>query len=84
SAATRTLKVSSCGSGELLFASAFLFAASPSCEGGEKRTTAKNKYPQLLSAKRLRNMFTANQMQVVAQKQRCGRWYYKWRSQPHS
>jgi len=27
----------------MFFASAFLFAASVSCEGGEKRTTAKNK-----------------------------------------
>ena len=42
-AATKRLKVGSCGSGELFFAFAFLFTASISCEGGEKRTTAKNK-----------------------------------------
>jgi hypothetical protein len=30
------LQVGSCGSGELFFACTFLFAASPSCEGGEK------------------------------------------------
>jgi hypothetical protein len=31
----------------LFFALAFLFTASVSCEGGEKRTTAKNKGPDL-------------------------------------
>jgi len=31
----------------MFFASAFLFAASVSCEGGEKRTTAKNKRPKV-------------------------------------
>jgi hypothetical protein len=39
------VKVGSCESGELFFTCAFLFAASVSCEGGEKRTTAKNKRP---------------------------------------
>jgi len=43
SAATKILKVGSCRSGELFFASAFLFTASAFGEGGEKRTTAKNK-----------------------------------------
>ena len=47
-AATKRLKIGSCGSGELFFAFAFLFAASVSCEGGEKRTTAKNKRPKVL------------------------------------
>jgi len=42
-AATKRLKVGSCRSGELFFASAFLFTASAFGEGGEKRTTAKNK-----------------------------------------
>jgi hypothetical protein len=42
-AATKRLKGGSCESGELFFAYAFLFAASVSCEGGEKRTTVKNK-----------------------------------------
>jgi hypothetical protein len=32
----------------MLSAFAFLFAASSSCEGGEKRTTAKNKKPKVL------------------------------------
>jgi len=41
------LKVGSCESGELFFAFAFLFTASVSCEGGEKRTTAKNKRPKV-------------------------------------
>jgi hypothetical protein len=31
----------------MFFASAFLFTASVSCEGGEKRTTAKNKKPKV-------------------------------------
>ncbi|MEK0338011.1 MAG: hypothetical protein QQN41_11315 [Nitrosopumilus sp.] len=31
----------------MFFASAFLFAASVSCEGGKKRTTAKNKRPKV-------------------------------------
>ncbi|MBL7153145.1 MAG: hypothetical protein ISS79_05475 [Phycisphaerae bacterium] len=31
----------------MFFAFAFLFAASPSCEGGEKRTTAKNSEPNI-------------------------------------
>jgi hypothetical protein len=47
SAATKKLKIGSCESGELFFAFAFLFAASVSCEGGEKRTTAKNKRPKV-------------------------------------
>jgi len=42
----KKIKFGSCESGELFFASAFLFAASPSYEGGEKRTTAKNKETQ--------------------------------------
>jgi hypothetical protein len=46
-AATKGLKVGSCESGELFFASAFLFTASFSCEGSEKRTTAKNKRPKV-------------------------------------
>jgi len=46
-AATKKLKIGSCESGELFFAFAFLFAASVSCEGGEKRTTAKNKRPKV-------------------------------------
>jgi len=44
-AATKKLKIGSRGSGELFFASAFLFTASAFGEGGEKRTTAKNKSP---------------------------------------
>jgi len=47
SAVTKRLKVGSCESGELFFAFAFLFAALVSCEGGEKRTTAKNKRPRV-------------------------------------
>jgi len=47
-AATKKIKIGSCESGELFFAFAFLFAAWPSCEGGEKRTTAKNKRPKVL------------------------------------
>jgi len=31
----------------MFFASAFLFTASFSCEGGEKRTTATNKSPKV-------------------------------------
>jgi len=46
-AATKRLKIGSCGSGELFFAFAFLFTASVSCEGGEKRTAAKNKRPKV-------------------------------------
>jgi len=41
------VKIGSCESGELFFASAFLFAAWPSYEGGEKRTTAKNSEPNI-------------------------------------
>jgi hypothetical protein len=37
----------------MFFASAFLFAASVSCEGGEKRTTAKNKSRKFIFEKRL-------------------------------
>jgi len=37
----------------MFFASAFLFSASFSCEGGEKRTTAKNKSPKFLFEKSL-------------------------------
>jgi len=44
---TTILKVGSCGSGELFIAFAFLFTASVSCEGGEKRITAKNKRPKV-------------------------------------
>jgi hypothetical protein len=47
SAATKKLKRGSCESGELFFAFAFLFVASFSGEGGEKRTTAKNKRPKV-------------------------------------
>jgi hypothetical protein len=36
---------------QLFFAFAFLFATSVSGEGGEKRTTAKNKRPKLLLEK---------------------------------
>jgi len=49
SAATKKFKVGSCKSGELFFAFAFLFVASFSREGGEKRTTAKNNRPKLPS-----------------------------------
>jgi hypothetical protein len=52
SAATGRLQVGSCGSGELFFTCAFLLAASSSCEGGEKRTTAKNKNPELPSGQK--------------------------------
>jgi hypothetical protein len=44
--AAKAFQIGFCGSGELFFASAFLFTASSSCEGGEKRTTAKNKIQQ--------------------------------------
>jgi hypothetical protein len=47
SAATKNLKVGSCESGDFFFA--FVFVASFSCEGGEKRTTAKNKRPKVPS-----------------------------------
>jgi len=43
------LKIGSCESGEWFFVCAFLFATSPSYEGGEKRTTAKNKAPDLIT-----------------------------------
>jgi hypothetical protein len=36
-------RIGSGESGEWFFTCAFLFATSPSYEGGEKRTTAKNK-----------------------------------------
>jgi len=36
-------EIGSCESGEWFFTCAFLFATSHSYEGGEKRTTAKNK-----------------------------------------
>jgi len=47
--ATKKFKVGSCKSGELFFAFAFLFVASFTREGGEKRTTAKNNRPKLPS-----------------------------------
>jgi hypothetical protein len=63
------LEAGSCGSGELFFASAFLFAASPSCEGGEKRTTAKNKKAEAnFGQKKVRSAPTANSSQVTTQK----------------
>ena len=37
-------KIGSCESGEWFFTCAFLFATSPSYEGGEKRTTAKKRF----------------------------------------
>jgi hypothetical protein len=43
----KKIKVGSCESGELFLAFAFLFAASSSCESGEKRTTAEIKGPEV-------------------------------------
>jgi len=64
-AATKRLKVGSCESGELFFASAFLFAALVSCEGGEKRTTAKNKRPKVPFYKKYHNTLKTNRLQFA-------------------
>ena len=81
-AATKRFKVGSCESGELFFAFAFLFAASSSCEGGEKRTTAKNKAPKVLFGKKSHNILKINRLHLTVlknthKKQGVERLYYE-------
>jgi hypothetical protein len=54
----------------MFFASAFLFAASFSCEGGEKRTTAKNKRPKVPFWKKSHNILRINRLQLTVLKTR--------------
>jgi len=52
----------------LFFAFAFLFTASVSCEGGEKRTTAKNKRPKIPFLKKSHKILQTNRLQLAVSK----------------
>jgi len=68
SAATKNLKDGSCEAGELFFAFAFLFVASFSREGGEKRTTAKNNRPEVPFSEKTHNILKTNRLSLTVLK----------------